>query len=290
MSYSYNSNELPYNSNELPYNSNEPIYNMRHLLFHLPLLAGLAAATLSCGAPAPPPPAPEGMVFISGTGDQPAFYMDATEVTVAEFTEFVAATGYVTEAEDFGWSGVFMQDSLGWVPVDSTDWRYPRGPAAAAARPDEPVTQVSYRDATAYADWAGKRLPTREEWVYAAAQGEPGRPFPWGRELRPDGQFLGNWWQGPFPYEDLVMDKFPGVAPVRSFPPAPNGLYDVSGNVWEWTSTRDPRTGQYVIKGGSFLCSTSYCTGFDLRQEQLTPADSGLNHLGFRCLLPATAR
>ena len=96
--------------------------------------------------------------------------------------------------------------------------------------------------------------------------------------------YPGNWWQGPFPYEDGILDGFPGIAPVKSFPPAANGLYDISGNVWEWTSSQKPASGEYVIKGGSFLCSTSYCTGFNFQQRQYTPADSGLNHLGFRCV------
>ena len=250
---------------------------------YLFLFAAAAGAWSGCTAGEEPPRnTPPGMVWIAAVGDQPGFFMDATEVTVAAFAAFVDSTGYVTEAEDFGWSGVFNADSLGWLPVDGAYWRYPQGPDSAAARPDHPVTQLSLRDVRAYADFAGKRIPTAAEWTFAATQSGQPQDYPWGTEMLPPGPFPGNWWQGPFPYQDAVADGFPGVAPVRSFPPAPNGLYDVAGNVWEWTSTVNPTDGQYLIKGGSFLCSTSYCTGFNLRTNQWTPADSGLNHLGMR--------
>jgi len=235
----------------------------------------------------PPQDIPAGMVWIAGDNDQHAgFLMDASEVTTAAFAQFVEATSYVTEAEDFGWSGVFNKDSLGWMPVTDATWRYPLGPDSAAAAPNHPVTQLSLRDVNAYADWAGKRLPTEAEWIYAASQGGQHAHYPWGKEMVPDGKYPGNWWQGPFPYEDNVLDGFPGIAPVKSFPAAANGLYDISGNVWEWTATKQA-DGQSVIKGGSFLCSTSYCTGFDFQQRQMTPADSGLNHLGFRLIKDA---
>ncbi|MTB52994.1 SUMF1/EgtB/PvdO family nonheme iron enzyme [Lewinella sp. W8] len=259
------------------------------LVFFL-FLGVTAGAMYSCSSQEEDAPQeiPEGMVWIAGEANGRAgFLMDAHEVTTADFAAFVGATGYVTEAEEFGWSGVFSTDSLGWLPVDSATWRYPLGPNAPAADSLEPVTQVSFRDAEAYASWAGKRLPTEEEWLWAASQGGQESEFPWGNRMIVDGKFPGNWWQGPFPYEDEVLDGFPGIAPVRSFPPAPNGLYDISGNVWEWTTTKRPETGEYVIRGGSFLCSVSYCTGFNLRQRQYTPADSGLNHLGFRCILEA---
>ena len=232
------------------------------------------------------------MVYISveepAAGVPPAgFYLDEREVTVADFRTFVTETGYVTEAEQFGWSGVFSTDSLAWLPVDSANWRYPLGPAAPPAAPQEPVVQVSFRDATAYAEWAGKRLPTAAEWTYAASQGGEHVRYPWGEEMVPDGEYLGNWWQGPFPFRDEVLDEYPGIAPVKQFPPTANGLYDIAGNVWEWTTTEKPGSAaqnpEMVIKGGSFLCSASYCVGFDLQAQQFTPQDSGLNHLGFRC-------
>jgi sulfatase modifying factor 1 len=229
---------------------------------------------------------PEGMVMIQGDGDEIGdFYMDATEVTTADFKAFVDATNYKTEAEDFGWSGVFSKDSLGWLPVDEATWRFPLGPDSVAALPEHPVTQLSMRDVQAYVEWAGKRLPSEAEWIWAASQGGQFPEFPWGEKMVPDpDNYPGNWWQGPFPYEDGVLDGFPGIAPVKSFPPAANGLYDISGNVWEWTTSKKSATGEFVIKGGSFLCSTSYCTGFNFQQRQFTPADSGLNHLGFRCV------
>ena len=247
------------------------------------LLGAGAGAMSGCqgaenGAPGQPP---QGMVWIEGAKGQSGFYMDAGEVTTAKFAEFIEATDYVTEATDFGWSGVFNIDSLAWLAVDGATWEYPLGREAPAARPDHPVTQVSLRDVKAYLAWAGKQLPTEREWMWAASQSDTYAKFPWGEEMTPGGIYLGNWWQGPFPYEDATLDGFSGIAPVKSYPPAVNGLYDISGNVWEWTTTVDD-SGQYVIKGGSFLCSTSYCTGFNLRQRQLTPADSGLNHLGFR--------
>ena len=224
-----------------------------------------------------------GMVWI-GQADGGGFYMDITEVTTGEFAEFIEATGYVTEADSFGWSGVFSKASQTWEPVTGANWAYPLGPDKPAAAPDEPVTQVSFKDARAYARWAGKRLPTEEEWMYAATQRGQYSNFPWGEEMLPDGAYRGNWWQGPFPYADEVLDGFPGVAAVAQFPAAANGLYDMAGNVWEWTASERPQTGEAVIKGGSFLCSTSYCTGFNLQQRQFTAKDSGLNHLGFRCV------
>ncbi|MBB4077795.1 sulfatase modifying factor 1 [Lewinella aquimaris] len=251
-------------------------------------LGGLAGAVFCCESPADRVATPEsepptaGMVWIESPDG--GFWMDETEVTTAQFAEFIAATGYRTEADSFGWSGVFSKEEQAWLPVDSANWKYPLGPDAAPALPAQPVTQVSYRDATAYARWAGKQLPTEEEWMQAATQGGKHTAFPWGSEMLPDGEYLGNWWQGPFPYADEVSDGFPGIAEVRQFPPAENGLYDISGNVWEWTATERTATKESVIKGGSFLCSTSYCTGFDLQQKQFTAKDSGLNHLGFRCI------
>ncbi len=250
----------------------------RILLF----LGALAGATLGCGAPESAP-APGGMVWIPETTGG-GFWMDATEVTTAEFSAFIDATGYTTEADSFGWSGVFSTVEQAWLPVTGANWRYPQGPAGAAAAPDQPVTQVSLRDAQAYARWAGKRLPTEAEWMQAATQSGRYQNYPWGEDMLPDGTYRGNWWQGPFPYTDEVRDGFPGVAAVKQFPPADNGLYDMAGNVWEWTATERAATGENVIKGGSFLCSTSYCTGFNLQQKQYTAKDSGLNHLGFRCI------
>ncbi|WP_116124206.1 formylglycine-generating enzyme family protein [Lewinella sp. IMCC34183] len=252
------------------------------------LLGAFAGAMFACSPADPPGSEPgregeyPGMVWISHPDG--GYYMDVTEVTTAAFGEFIAATGYRTEADSFGWSGVFSLEELTWLPVNGANWEYPRGPAQPAAMPEEPVTQVSLRDAQAYAAWAGKRLPTEREWMYAATQGDTLRAYPWGKEITPDGTFLGNWWQGPFPYRNEVADGYAGIAAVGQFPPTDNGLYDISGNVWEWTVSHRPGTTESIIKGGSFLCSTSYCTGFNLQERQFTAADSGLNHLGFRCV------
>ncbi|MEZ4994435.1 MAG: SUMF1/EgtB/PvdO family nonheme iron enzyme [Saprospiraceae bacterium] len=240
----------------------------------------------------------EGMVWIAGghleregrAADLAGFYIDSTEVTVAMFREFIEATGFKTEAEAFGWSGVFNTKTQTWDPVNDATWEYPQGPDKAKAKANEPVTQVSWNDATAYAKWAGKRLPTETEWIWAASQRGTQPYLNWGDELIPDGKYMGNWWQGIFPYKDTGDDGFLGIAPVKSFPPDPNGLYDVGGNVWEWTNDlRYPQdqanpNPEMVIKGGSFLCAENYCAGYELDSHQFTPKDSGLNHLGFRCV------
>ncbi len=257
-------------------------------------LCALAGVLFFCTdpAPAPVPPATVApradMVWI----EHPAggYWMDQTEVTTEAFSRFIAATHYRTEADSFGWSGVFSKEQQAWLPVEGANWKHPLGPHAPPALPQDPVTQVSLRDAQTYAHWVKKRLPTEEEWMWAATQGGQFRQFPWGEEMLPGGEYLGNWWQGPFPYADEVRDGYPGIATVKQFAPSRNGLYDLSGNVWEWTATHRAGTQESIIKGGSFLCSTSYCTGFDLQQKQFTAKDSGLNHLGFRCIADATTK
>ena len=249
------------------------------LLVLLGLLYGQA-----CQSSTSSPTSPAGMVLLPADeeNDAPPLYVDVKEVTVADFRTFIEATDYITEAEDYGWSGVFSYDSLNWLPVDGAIWHHPMGLDTTAAAEDEPVTQVSLRDALAYAEWAGKRLPTEAEWLRAASYNGRYQEYPWGEEELPGGKYLGNWWQGYFPFDNQNLDGFPGIAPIGSYPPTELGLYDISGNVWEWTTTE--ANGQYVIRGGSFLCSNSYCSGFNLQQRQYTPADSGLNHMGFRCV------
>ena len=162
-----------------------------------------------------------------------SFWIDRHEVTVASFTRFVEATKYKTEAEKFGWSGVFDVKAGEWKRVDGADWRHPEGPGTSA-KPQEPVVHVSWNDAAAYAKWAKKRLPTEAEWEYAASGGSAGKRFNWGDDFRLNGKCVANWWQGTFPEQNTGEDGYVGRAPVGKFPPNRYKLYDMAGNVWEW--------------------------------------------------------
>jgi sulfatase modifying factor 1 len=228
-----------------------------------------------------------------------SFWMDEHEVTVAEFSKFVEATGYQTDAEKFGWSGVFNPRTGEWETVNGADWRHPDG-AQVQAQANEPVCQVSWNDAAAYAKWANKRLPTEAEWEYAARGGLVGKRYAWGDDLRPDGKPVANWWQGHFPEKDTGEDGFKSRAPVESFPPNGYGLYDVAGNVWEWCADwyaddyyehaeRNNPTGaasgkERSIRGGSWLCAENFCTNYRVAGRSHATPDSGLNNLGFRCV------
>ncbi len=225
--------------------------------------------------------------------------MDKHEVTVGEFARFVKATGYKTEGERFGWGGVFDPEAGTWTKGDGADWRRPEGPGKPA-RPDEPVTQVSYADAVAYAEWAGKRLPTEAEWEYAARGGVPDQTYIWGDALRPKGKAVANWWQGTFPSRNTEEDGYLVRAPAGKFAPNGYGLYDMAGNVWEWcadwfgedyygqsppANPAGPAGGEErVIRGGSWLCSENYCQGYRSAARSRSAPDSGLNNLGFRCV------
>jgi formylglycine-generating enzyme len=227
-----------------------------------------------------------------------SFWIDEHEVTVAEFTKFVEATGYRTDAEKFGWSGVFNPKTGEWEKTDGADWRHPDGPHSRA-QSNEPVCQVSWSDAAAYSKWAGKRLPTEAEWEYAARGGLTKKRYAWGDDLRPGGKPVANWWQGHFPESDTGEDGFKGRAPVESFPPNGYGLYDVAGNVWEWCADwyaedyyehaeRSNPTGaasgtERAIRGGSWLCAENFCTNYRVAARSHATPDSGLNNLGFRC-------
>jgi sulfatase modifying factor 1 len=277
-----------------------------------------ACALAGCGGAEADAPAavPAGMVlipggsFVMGSRDGPAderpahrvtvrpFLMDAREVTTAEFARFVAATRYLTDAERWGWSGVFDVRGGQWTRVPGATWRHPEGPDAPAAGPDEPVTQVSWTDAQAYARWAGKRLPTEAEWEFAARGGVSGREYAWGDELRPGGKPVANWWQGRFPEHNTAEDGYPGRAPAGRFPPTGYGLYDVAGNVWEWVADwyaadayaahapRDP-TGpasgrEKVLRGGSWACAENFCSNYRVAGRSRATPDTGLNNTGFR--------
>lgn len=226
-----------------------------------------------------------------------SFWMDKHEVTVAEFAKFVEKTSYVTEGEKIGWSGVFDAEQGEWTRCDGVSWRNPDC-GDKKPNPNEPVSQVSYADANAYAKWAGKRLPTEAEFEYAVRGGLEQNEYAWGNELRPNGKPVANWWQGNFPEKDAEEDGFNGRAPVMSFAPNGYGLYDVAGNVWEWTSDwyaddyyswgeKDNPTGaatgiEKVIRGGSWLCAENYCTNYRAAGRSHSPTDSALNNLGFR--------
>lgn len=276
------------------------------------------------------------------------FWMDVTEVTNAQFRRFVDATNYVTTAErPVDWEQLKKQLPPGtpklpdeklvpgsmvftppdraipldnytrwWSWVAGANWRHPEGPGSNLdGRTNHPVVHVSWDDASAYARWAGKRLPTEAEWEFAARGGLDGKPYAWGDEFRPENKLLANTWQGRFPDSDTVEDHFARTAPARSFPPNGYGLYDMIGNVWEWCSDwyrpntyslsppdktlvnptgpessydpNEPLEPKRVNRGGSFLCSPGYCSNYRPSARQSSTVDSGMSHIGFRCVMNA---
>lgn len=267
----------------------------------------------------PPSPVPEGMVWISGgtflagAGHEAAdegptrtltiggFFLDRTEVTVAEFGAFVCATGHRTLAERTGRSRVFDLESGAWQQTTGATYLRPYGPEAPEAAAGDPVRHVSHGDALAYAAWAGKRLPTDTEWEFAARGGLDGAAYPWGDERRPEGRILGNFYQGPFPDGDEGLDGFRGIAPVAQFPANPYGLHDMAGNVWEWCTPAAVQEDEATLLptadggpvehhgplacGGSFLCAEYRCEGFRPAARRRLGRDESYSHVGFRCAM-----
>lgn len=249
-----------------------------------------------------------------------AYYIDETAVTNTEFKEFVDETGYVTDAERYGWSYVFhyfisdeekrkSQKIYGlkwWYAVRGAYWCSPEGfSSTIKERMDHPVTHVSRNDAVSYAKWAEKRLPTEAEWEIAARGGTVFDNYYWGEELLVNGKHQCNIWQGNFPVENDLADGFSSTAPVRSYPPNQLGIYEMLGNVWEWCSNprgvpllvfnqvsakelwsknQEINDLQYAIKGGSFLCHDSYCKRYRLSARNGNSASSTSNNMGFRCV------
>ncbi|RJL29986.1 formylglycine-generating enzyme family protein [Bailinhaonella thermotolerans] len=224
-----------------------------------------------------------------------AFAIDAYAVTNARFAEFAEATGYVTDAERFGWSYVLAgflpaaarrtasrpAGTPWWCGVPGACWRAPEGAGSdLAGRWDHPVVHVSWRDANAFCAWAGARLPTEEEWEYAARGGLEGRRYPWGDELTPAGEHRCNIWQGRFPVRDDGEDGYRGTAPVDAYRPNGFGLFNVVGNVWEWCATA--WDGARVIRGGSYMCHDSYCNRYRVAARSRNTPDSTAGNMGFR--------
>lgn len=227
------------------------------------------------------------MVFIKGNKEIKGFWIDVSPVTVAQFSKFVEVTGFVTEAEKFGNGGVFDFNEAKWDLVDGANWRYPFGPDQAKAEDNHPVTQVSWNDAQAYAEWAGKRLPTSEEFVYAEKNGNKNHKetYTWGENFKEGEKYKANFWQGTFPLHNTEEDGFLATSPVGQFGKNKLGLTDMGGNVWQWCSDESlSRHGEMNQRGGSFLCDPSVCHGFKIGGVASSSPETSLVHVGFRCV------
>jgi sulfatase modifying factor 1 len=271
------------------------------------------------------------------------FWMDATEVTNAQFAKFVIATGYITTAERKpDWNELKKQLPPGtpkpddsvlvaaslvfdppnhavplndysqwWTWKKGANWRHPHGPGSSIKGKEHyPVVHISWYDAVAYCKWARKRLPTEAEWEWAARGGLQNKIYPWGDEPVDVGKVKANTWQGHFPDRNTLRDKFYGLAPVAAFAPNAYGLYDMAGNAWEWCADYyhtdyyqtiakgavnpkgpansydpdEPYAKKRVIRGGSFLCNDNYCSGYRVARRMKSTEDSGMEHVGFRCI------
>jgi formylglycine-generating enzyme len=282
-----------------------------------------------------PEEAPAHEVTVNG------FWMDQYTVTNAQFSRFVEDTNYVTSAErcpnpkDYpgaipellvpasvvfrrpGYKVSLSDHYQWWAYVAGASWRHPLGPGSSLkGLAKHPVVHVAFEDACAYATWAGKTLPTEAEWEFAARGGLEGAVYVWGDEFEPGGEVLANTWQGDFPNENLLTDGYEWTAPVGSFPPNGYGLYEMAGNVWEWTTdwyqqhseiqqtccasfnprggdperSYDPRTPNVkiprrVMKGGSYLCAPNYCQRYRPAARMAQAVDTSTCHLGFRCII-----
>jgi sulfatase modifying factor 1 len=283
-----------------------------------------------------PEEAPAHRVTVDG------FWIDRTPVTNRAFRPFVEATGYVTfaeiapQAKDYPGAlphmlkagslvfnppahAVNLRDwSQWWAFRFGANWRKPYGPGSSIKELDDhPVVHIAYQDAEAYAKWAGKQLPTEAEWEFAARGGLQDAEFAWGHEFTPGGKHVANTWQGAFPHQNLAADGYERTSPVTAYPPNGYGLYDMIGNVWEWTSDwwstrhdadgakaccvpQNPRGGREdssydpcqpqikiarkVLKGGSHLCAPSYCRRYRPAARHAEPVDTSASHVGFRCI------
>jgi formylglycine-generating enzyme required for sulfatase activity len=268
------------------------------------------------------------------------FWIDKYAITNEQFARFVAATGHVTvaertpNAEDYPGAlpeliqpasivfkkpnhRVDLRDHYSWwAYVAGADWRHPEGPESSIAdRAQHPVVHIAYEDAEAYAKWSGKDLPTEAEWEFAARGGLDGTEYAWGDEFAPGGKQMANTWQGEFPWQNLLTDGYEGTAPVGQFPENGYGVFDMIGNVWEWTSdwysahhpaaktccggaipkgdrehSYDPqqpdiRIPRKVIKGGSFLCAPTYCRRYRPAARMAQPVDTSACHVGLRLIV-----
>lgn len=298
---------------------------------------------MGSNSPKFPDEAPVHEVIVDG------FWMDETEVTNKQFREFVEATGYVTVAEKAPKREEFVGqvDDVSLIPeenlvagsicfnsgfdpktltkdhplwiyqvwqyVKGASWQHPGGPDSnLEGKDDHPVVHVSWEDAMAYCRWRGGRLPTEAEWEYAARGGQNGNEYPWGNDRNPDGEWRNNIWQGEFPMENQGIDGFTGTSPVKTFPPNDYGLYDMSGNIWEWCydwyqpdyykqsplrnppgpvqsfDPLEPQIPKRVQRGGSFMCSDNYCIGYRVAARMKGDPMSGTFHAGFRMVKPGS--